>query len=472
MVALWDTASAAAAVGAAATGDWTAHGVSIDTRTLVPGDLFVALAGDLHDGHDFVADAFARGASAAMVSRPVAGLPSDAPLLLVPDVLPALAQLGAAARARAKQLCLIGVTGSVGKTGTKDMLAAMLQPSGSTVASAKSLNNHFGVPLTLARIPADTRYAVIEMGTSARGEIAAHAQLAQPDVAMVTTVAPAHMQSFRSLAEVAEAKSEIYQHLRPGGTAIVPVDCSEAAVLMRHAQAAADHVLGFGEASDADARLLQCSVVDQSTAVRSRIGDQEVAYRIGSPGRHLAVNSLAAMLAVRSVGADLARACCALAGWTVPAGRGNRITVELDGQGSFLLVDESYNANPASMRAALEGLAAETCGLGGDGRPGRRLAFLGDMLELGGAERRYHVELAKIEAVNQIDLVYACGPRMRAMFEGLPPTRRGGWKPSAEELAQCAQRLVRPGDVAMVKGSHGARTSAIAEALKSAGTLE
>ena len=467
MSVLWNSEEAAAASGGEAGGAWQAGGVSIDTRSLAPGDLFIALTGPNHDGHDFVAEAFARGAAAAMVSRAPDGA-GIGPLLRVQDTQRALVDLGRAARGRAPSLQVVGVTGSVGKTGTKNMIAAALTPSGKVVHSARSLNNEIGVPLTLARIPSDARYAVVEMGTSAAGEIAAHTALVRPGIALVTAIAPAHMESFGTLESVARAKSEIFLGLEADGVAIVPAAGPGHEILFQRAQeSAAAQVLRFGGDGEADAVALRVCVGADATAVQARICGREVAYRIGAPGRHLANNSLAALLAVGAAGADLARGCCALAAWTAPDGRGTRERIHLSRGGSFVLVDDSYNANPTSMEAALEGLAAQPS----DSGNGRRIAFLGDMLELGSEEDRYHAGLAGLDAMQNIDLVYACGPRMRRLYEALPIARRGGWDACAGQLAARAPQLVRAGDVAMVKGSNGARVFKVAAALRGAGSV-
>ncbi len=472
MEVLWTSDEAVAAAGGRLQGEWTATGISIDSRNLVPGDLFVALAGPNHDGHDYVEDAFGRGAAAALVERKPLEMPAGKPLFIVPNCLQALIGLGRAACVRAESIRTIGVTGSVGKTGTKSMLSAALAPSGKVTASARSLNNHIGVPLTLARIPSDARYAVIEIGMNAPGEIAELVKLVPLDVALITEIAPAHLEAFDSLFGVAKAKAEIFSGLRAGGSAILPADCVGADILRRAAEeASAAEILTFGQRAGADARLLRAVPRGAATAVRTLLCGEEIAYRIGAPGRHLAMNSLAALLALRALGADLARGCCAFAHWSVPDRRGTREEVYLDSISNFLLVDDSYNANPASMRAALERLAGEEPGPGRDGRMGRRIAFLGDMLELGANENGFHTELAGLDAMRSIDLVFACGPRMRNLFDALPIHRRGGWKPTARELARRAPHVVRPGDVAMVKGSKALGVYEVADALRRTGHL-
>lgn len=463
---LWNALEAAAATGGRGAGGWQATGVCIDSRSVEPGDLFVALRGERHDGHLHVHEALAKGAVAALVERPVGGGPE----LLVADTLKAIVDLGRRALARAADMKLVGVTGSVGKTSTKDMLAAALAPSGKVTASRRSLNNHIGVPLTLARAPRDARYGVLEIGTSAPGEISALVADTPLQVAMITAIAPAHLEGFGSIENVARAKSEIFEGLVEGGAALLPADSDHFSSLLRFASRHQGiSVCSFGRSEEAEARVLRVVSGEEGTAVMARLGNQDVAFRIGSPGIHLATNALAALLAVKCLGADLAQACCALAGWDVPERRGTREKVSITG-GGFVLVDDSYNANPASMRAALENLAALAPGESDNGRRGRRLAFLGDMLELGKDERDYHAALAKIEAMSEIDLVFVCGPRMRALHDALPSHRRGGWWGCAKDLAQRAPATVRSGDIAMVKGSNGARIGTVAEALRSMGT--
>ncbi len=466
MTALWTSVEAARAVGGTSRAEWRAEGVSIDSRTLAPGDLFVALRGPNHDGHDHAASALARGAAAVMLDRPAPGVSDGAPVLAVDDTLDALQALGRAARPRAGTL--VGITGSVGKTGTRSMLEAALRPSGPTVASERSLNNHWGVPLTLARIPRNTRYAVIEMGMNAAGEIRRLSSLARPDVAVVTAIAPAHLSAFGTLERIAEAKAEIFEHLAEGGVAVIPDRCPGQDRLARAAAARAGTVWTFGESDEADARLVQVSTRGGATAVRAVVLGAECAWRLGAPGRHWAQNSLAVQLALRAAGADAGRATCALAAWRIPAGRGAAESVSMSpgkSEEAFLLIDDSYNANPASMKAALERLA-EAAPESGPLGPGRRIAFLGDMLELGPEEERLHAGLSSLAAVRALDAMHLCGPRMRALHDSLPPEVRGGWEADAESLAERAPGLVRPGDVVLVKGSNGARCGAIASALR------
>ncbi|MXU65421.1 UDP-N-acetylmuramoyl-tripeptide--D-alanyl-D-alanine ligase [Oceanomicrobium pacificus] len=467
MSALWTAETAARATGGQAHGDWAATGVSIDSRSLAPGDLFVALA-DQRDGHDFVAAALAKGAAAALVTHRPDDVPDDAPLLVVPDVLKALEGLAVAARARSRAR-VIAVTGSVGKTTTKNMLAAMLGAQGHVHAAEKSFNNHWGVPLTLARLPQEADFAVIEIGMNAPGEIAPLSQLARPHVAIITTVAPVHLAAFQDVRGIAEEKASIFTGLEPGGTAII---CAESAApdLQAEAAARASAVLRrFGEAADADMRLDSCRPAAGGSTVEAHWQGEPFLFNLRSPGRHLAMNALAALTALLAVDGDLARALIALGAWRATDGRGAQWSVALgpDGMdGQFTLIDESYNANPLSMAAALDVLAAAPVedGVGRVGR-GRRIAILGDMLELGDTEEALHAGLADLPVMGQVDLVHTAGPLMAALHAALDDDRQGRHADSAAALVAVAARLVDAGDTVMVKGSKGSRVADVAAAL-------
>ncbi|MEL6196466.1 MAG: UDP-N-acetylmuramoyl-tripeptide--D-alanyl-D-alanine ligase [Pseudomonadota bacterium] len=471
MSALWTAADAAAATGGRATADWTATGVSIDTRSLMRGDLFVALAGEARDGHVFVADALARGAAAALVSRVPEDVAADAPLLVVEDTLAALEALGRAARART-QARVVAVTGSAGKTTTKEMLRLILATAGSVHAAEASFNNHWGVPLTLARLAPDTDYAVIEIGMNHAGEITPLTRLARPHVAIVTTIAEAHVGNFADGIEgVARAKGEIFSGLEPGGTAVLPADSPWLAIL-EDAAGPAPRVY-FGTAERADPRLMEATLHAGATIVQARLHDAPWSFRIGAPGQHLAANALAALAAVEAAGADPTRGALALSAWNAGAGRGARWQVALGPgglDGGITLIDESYNANPASVRAALAVLAAQETedGIGRVAR-GRRIAFLGDMLELGEAEQAMHAGLADTPEMAGVDVVHCCGPRMHALWEALPPGRRGQWFEDSAAMAERVARVLDAGDVCMVKGSKAAAMGRVIEAVKRLG---
>lgn len=436
-------------------------GVSIDTRTLDPGDLYFAIKGDKSDGHDYVARAFETGAAAAVVDEAHAdALTGSGPLYVVNDVLASMEDLGRAARARTDAR-VIAVTGSVGKTSTKEALRLVLTPAGMVHASAASYNNHWGVPLTLARMPKDTKFAVSEIGMNHAGEITPLVAMVRPHIAMITTVAPVHLEHFPSVEAIADAKAEIFSGLEPGGVAIINRDSPyferlEAAA--RHS--AAGHISTFGAHEAADARLLEFEPAASHSTVRARIAGRDITFRLGAPGLHLAENALAVLLAAHAVGADLEVAAATLAFFQAGKGRGERVIVRT-ADGPFTLVDESYNANPASMIAALSSVGTLT-----PGEAGRRIAVLGDMLELGAQSPNLHAGLAEAIAANKFDLVFAAGPMMRALADALQGHVPVEWRSAAAELQSAVVDAVRGGDVVVVKGSNGSRMAPIVEALK------
>lgn len=460
--ALWTVSRMAEAMHAARAGAPPAgvHGLSIDSRTVTPGEAFFALTGERTDGHAYVGAAIAKGAGLAVIAADRrADVPADAPLLIVPDVLDALRQLAAAARARSSAR-IVAVTGSVGKTSTKEALQLALRADGETHASAASFNNHFGVPLSLARLPESARYGVFEIGMNHAGEITPLVKLVRPHVAIITTVAPVHLEFFDSVNAIADAKAEIFLGVEPGGSAILYRDNPYFARLKRRAgQAGIEHIVGFGEHARAQARLVKCALHPDSSTVEASILGETVAYRIGAPGRHLVLNSLAVLAAANIVGADLALAALALAHQVPAPGRGTRITLEAPG-GPSLLIDESYNANPNSMRAALSLLGQAPVG-----PRGRRIAVLGDMLELGPAGADLHRAIAEQVTECGIDLVFCAGPLMAALWEALPANRRGAHAATAEDLEPTVLGAVRGGDVLMVKGSNGSRMGPIVKSL-------
>lgn len=467
---LWTSADAAQATGGRTTTDWQAEGVSIDTRTLQPGDLFVALK-DVRDGHDFVAQALEKGAAAALVSRIPEGVAADAPLLVVPDVLAALEALGAAARARTRAK-VVGVTGSVGKTSTKEMLRAILSGQGRTHAAEASYNNHWGVPLTLARMPADADFAVIEIGMNHPGEIAPLARLARLDVAMVTTVAPAHLEAFDSVEGIAEEKASIFDGLVPGGTAIFNADIATTPILRAKAQAIGARAIGFGTSDAADWHMTEARIVDEATVCRAARAGMPFLFKVSTPGRHFALNALGALAVAEALGADPMIAAHDLGRWAPPAGRGQRERIVLDivEETFFDLIDDAFNANPASMAAALDVLIAAkpTDGIGRVG-DGRRIAVLGDMLELGPTEAALHAEIARHPGLSAVHLIHCVGPRMKALHAALPRQQRGDWVETAAELAPRARNLLDAGDILLVKGSKGSKVSLVVDALRKMG---
>ena len=464
---LWTPAALESATGGRLIGAPRAvTGASIDTRSLEPGDLFFAIRGEARDGHDFVRAALEKGAGAAVVAAARANeFEGVGPVLAVPGededpVLEAMRRLGLAARARTGA-AIVAVTGSVGKTGTKEALRHVLSAQGATHASVASYNNHWGVPLTLARMPEQTRFGVFEIGMNHGAEILPLTAMVRPDVALITTVEPVHIEHFRSLSAIADAKGEIFSGLKPGGVAVINRDNPNYERLLAHAHASrAGRVITFGEHAAADVRANRILTRPDISVVDASVMGVPLTYQLGTPGRHVAMNSLGVLACIHALGADLARAALSLAALKPPVGRGERTALRV-GDGEAFLIDESYNANPASIRAALATLAGiET------GAKGRRIAVLGDMKELGAAGETLHRELADAVAGNGIDLVFAVGPLMAHLFETLPMAVRGTAAPSAEGVTDAVLATLRPGDAVMVKGSNSMRMVRIVEAVK------
>lgn len=467
---LWTADEAAAATGGRVQGDWAANGVSIDTRTLEPGDLFVALKA-ARDGHEFVAQALAGGAAAALVSRVPEGVAPDAPLLIVDDVQAGLEALGRAGRARTAAR-VVAVTGSVGKTSTKEMLAAMLADQGRTHASVASYNNHWGVPLTLARMPAETEFAIIEIGMNHPGEIAPLARLARPHVAMVTTVAAAHLEAFDNIEGIAVEKASIIDGLEEGGIAVLNSDIAQAGILKAKADASGHRSIGFGR-NGTEYRLSEVSVAESVTVVQAEVHGEPILFKLSTPGSHFAMNALGALASVVAMGGDLALATQSLGRWMPYAGRGVRDRIYLDAveQDLFLdLIDDAYNANPTSMAAALEVLAAATV-RNGTGRvsAGRRIAILGDMKELGPDAAEMHRALADLPSMAEIDRVHCIGPLMKELYSALPEGKRGLWRETSLEFCEDLRRLVDSGDVVLAKGSLSMALAQVVDAIRKMG---
>lgn len=434
--------------------------ISIDTRTLERGALFFAIHGEAQDGHAYVRVAMEKGAAACVIERARAAEFAGLPVVLVDDTLRAMEALGRAGRARLKGVP-IAVTGSVGKTSTKEMLKGVLSRQGRTHASVASYNNHWGVPLTLARTPADADYAIYEIGMSASFEILPLTAMVRPEIAIVTTVEPVHLAQFPSVEAIADAKGEIFAGIEPGGVALINADNAHCARLKAHAGASrAGRILTFGAAEGADVRLLDIKLHADFSLCEASVFGQRVAYRIGVAGRHFALNSLAVLGAAKLAGADLALAALSLADFGYVEGRGLRLKLAIRDQ-DFTLIDETYNANPSSMRAAL----AVTGTLQPQGR-GRRIAVLGDMLELGALSPQLHASLKDAILANDIDLVFASGAMMRHLFEDLPAERRGAYAEDADALAPKVVEAIAPGDVVVIKGSNGSRMSRVVAALK------
>lgn len=469
-MSLWTSEAAAAATGGRAVGEWACDGVSIDTRTIEPGDLFVALK-DVRDGHGFVAQALEKGAGAALVSHVPDGVGADAPLLIVDDVLAGLEALGVAARARTDAK-VAAITGSVGKTSTKEMLLSMLSDQGRTHASVASYNNHWGVPLTLARMPQDTEFAIIEIGMNHPGEIAPLAKMARPEVAMVTTVAAAHLEAFENISEIAVEKAAIFEGVPMGGTAVINADIEHAPILMAKAMDRRLRELEFGE-HGFQFKLKDVSVQADTTVVQADADGTPLLFKIGTPGRHFAMNGLGALGVVQALGGDLALAVQSLGRWQPYKGRGLRETIMLDPvetQMTLDLIDDSYNANPTSMAAALEVLAASEVrhDIGRVGK-GRRIAFLGDMKELGPDDVALHAGLAHLEATKTLDVVHCVGPLMRSLYDLLPEHQRGDWAETSAELVTGLRGRLDAGDVVLAKGSLSMKLGQIVDAIRKMG---
>ncbi len=458
---LWTDAQAAAATRGRNTAPWAASGVSIDSRSLAPQDLFVALQGPSFDGHDFIAKAFESGAAAALSHRrPESGVSAaPGPLLLVEDTMAALRGLGQAARARSRAH-FIGVTGSVGKTSTKEALAHCLRAQAPTAASAASLNNHWGLPLSLSRLPSDAVYGVFELGMNHPGEIRDLTGMLRPDVALITNIEAVHIGHFDAVEQIADAKAEVFESMSPDGVAVLNRDNPHFARLAEKARAAGvGHVIGFGRDAAAEARLTGCRPEATGSRVEADILGAHLSYWVGLPGSHWVANSLAVLATVAAVGADVARAAGQLAGIEAVAGRGVRREIDLP-EGSFTLIDDSYNANVISMCAAFEVL-----GTAAIQQNGRRIAILGDMLELGDRAREMHLALAQPLQDAGVDLVLTCGPEMAALQHTLPAALRGGHAADSSALAPIATATLAAGDAVLIKGSLGSRMKLLVEAL-------
>ena len=463
--ALWTVDELLAATGGKLHGQVTMplNGVTIDSRNFSPGDIFVAIKGDIHDGHDFVVNALKAGAGLAIVTRVTDDMKAAGALLEVAeDPLRGLENIGRAARARC-QAQVIAVTGSVGKTSAKEMLRTALSASGFTHASAASFNNHWGVPLTLARMPRGTAFGVFEIGMNHSGEITPLTAMVKPHVAIVTAIAASHLGHFNSLDDIAEAKAEIFSGVVAGGHAVINCDTPYFDRLAAAARASGIiSIVSFGKSPQADVRIERLALHDDCCCVTADVMGESVIYKLGLAGEHMALNSLAVLAAAKLSGADLARAALALASAQPAKGRGVRERLPIAG-GELLLIDESYNANPASVGAALALL-----GLAKPGRGGRRIAVLGDMLELGGHGPALHAGLFEPMDAAGVDVLYAAGPLMANLWERVPAQKRGAHATASDGIRDALVAGLRAGDVVMVKGSLGSRMGPLAEAIRAA----
>jgi UDP-N-acetylmuramoyl-tripeptide--D-alanyl-D-alanine ligase len=460
---LWAVADMTKAMRAAASGALPAavSGLSIDSRTILPGEAYFAIKGDVHDGHDFVAAALNKGAALAVIAAVQRDkFAEDARLLVVDDVLAGLVDLARASRARLGAQ-VIAITGSVGKTSTKEALRRVLLAQGETHASVASFNNHWGVPLSLARCPASVKFAIFEIGMNHAGEIEPLVRMVRPHIAVITTVEPVHLEFFSGIEGIADAKAEIFEGLEPGGAVVLNRDNAQFERLQRRAgELGISRIVSFGADRKSDARLIDVSLHATCSAVHADILGHDLTYKLGMPGRHMAINSLAVLAAASLAGADLALSGLALSQAQPAAGRGVRHVLEV-GNGEATLIDESYNANPASMAAALNVLGAAPVG-----PHGRRIAVLGDMLELGATAPQLHRGLIEAVRANHVDLVYCCGPLMRNLWDALSTGRRGGYADNSEALESLVTGSIRAGDAIMVKGSLGSKMKTIVNALE------
>ena len=445
---LWTHLEAEAATLGQASRAFSVSGLSIDTRTLKEGDLFVALKGDNRDGHDFVRAAFAAKAAAALVAHAPDG--ETGPLLTVGHTQRGLEDLARAARARSNAK-ILAVTGSAGKTTTKEILRLACNALGRTHASAASYNNHWGVPLSLASLPRDAEYGIFEVGMNHFGELRNLVSFVRPHVALITTIAPAHLEFFGNCESIADAKSEIFEGLLPGGAALIPSDSAYAERLKARArQAQVSRIVSFG--GSGDARLISATPDGDGMRVKADILGRAVDCYVGAPGVHIAQNVVGALAAVALLEGDVLNAAAALKNFVALKGRGARFEA-----GGIQVIDESYNANPASMAAALALLGSAT---------GRRIAVLGDMLEMGEGRAAHHAALAEPIDANKVDMVFASGPLMKALWDALPAARRGAYAENSALLMPQVLAALKRGDTVLVKGSNGAKMSVIVGALK------
>ena len=459
---LWSATDAVTATSGKSSGQWAATGVSIDTRTLQQGDLFIAIKGDALDGHDYVAKALDNGAAAAVVDHMIDGVDPDK-LLVVADTLRAMEDLGRAARARTAAK-VIGITGSVGKTGTKEMMGVALSSLAQTHWSEKSFNNHWGVPLSLSRTHAGTDYAVFEMGMNHANEITPLTKMVHPNVAIITTVAATHIEHFPDgLEGIARAKAEIFAGMDAHGIGVINRDIPQYDLLKSEANSqGVTKIFSFGESEEADARLIDLLVARNGTRVTAKILGDDIVFTLRDAGKHNAINALAVLLAIKLIGGDWVKAAKSLEAIGPPAGRGKREYLNIgDPSNPVTLIDESYNASPVAMQAAFKVMA-----LIDPGRGGRRIAILGDMLELGDAGAKLHADLALPLKAANVDLVYTCGTLMKNLHDKLAKEQQGAHKSNSVELASIVPDVLVPGDVVMVKGSFGSKMNVVVEALR------
>jgi UDP-N-acetylmuramoyl-tripeptide--D-alanyl-D-alanine ligase len=458
--ALWSSDEVAQALGTAIAATFEANGITFDSRAVGKGDLFFALKGETTDGHGFVPEAMKRGAAAAVVSRDVEN--AGGTLIRVPDTMKALESLGRTARRRSRAR-IASVTGSVGKTSTKDALRAMLSAQAPTSASAASFNNHVGVPISLARLPREARYGVFEIGMNHPGEIEPLARQVEAHVGVVTNVGPAHIGFMGSEEAIADEKACVFAGMAQGAVAVLNRDGKHYERLAGHARRfGVSRIVGFGRGETADARLVSCSLQDSGSDVVALIHGRRIEYRLGAAGEHWVLNSIAALAVAEALGADVEQAAASLAGVAASPGRGARRFLKF-GHGTVELLDESYNANPMSVRAMLAILARTEPAKGG-----RRLLALGDMRELGEGADAFHAGLADVVSASGATQVFLCGPHMEALWRKLEPAQRGVHRADSMALAGEVAAALRAGDVIAVKGSLGSKMKIVVDAILAA----
>ncbi len=450
MSALWPVLDLVKATGGVPNGEWCAWRVEIDSRKVQPGDLFVAIKGERVDGHDYVQQAFAAGAIAAVVEKKLA---IGGNQLVVADTFRALDDLAKYNRARSKAK-IIGVTGSVGKTSTKEMLRLALSVHGKTYATSGNYNNHIGTPLNLANLPLDSEYGVFEMGMNHAGEILHLTKMVRPNIALISNVEAVHMEFFASIDEIAKAKGEIFEGLENGGVAIINAD--QPYFLNFRSSA-----ITFGADAKADCRLLSYKPTISGCEVSANIKGEKIDYIIAATGRHWALISLSVLAAVHALGLDVAKSAAALANFSEVEGRGRVVQITAK-NGTALLINDSYNASPASMRAAF----AKTNEVWqAQGKKGRKIALLGDMLELGEQSPEIHAGLASDLQAQGFDKIYSAGKLMQNLHDELPADMRGAHVPDAASLGAIVNDVFAKDDVILIKGSHGSKMYVLANDL-------
>ena len=455
-MSLWKSQDAAQATGGKNTLSWSATGVSIDTRTIQPGDLFVALKAD-RDGHEFLNNAFDNGAVAALVDHIPEDFDTSFPLLVVPDVMEALRAMARFARNRLRGK-VIAVTGSVGKTSTKEMLNTILTEQGQTHSSFASYNNHWGVPLTLTRMRADTDFAVIEIGMNHPGEIAPLSVLANPDVALITSVAPAHLVAFDSIEGIAQEKASVVEGLKNDGAIIINDDISTVETVKCKILSHNFNPICYGS-NDKRNKILNIDEINNGIKIQSLIEGEEQCFILNTTANHFADNALGALIVAKTLNCDLVKACESINAWSPGVGRGLTKKINSSEVGLIELIDDGYNANPASISAALNTLSKKNAK--------RRIAILGDMKELGSSEIEYHKKIATYADLYKLDCIHTVGPLMKCLHDILPEEKRGFHFKKSIDVVPLLGSILKGGDCLLIKASLSVGMKVIADAISS-----